>query len=302
MIEIRGLTKRFGATTAVDDLSFTVHPGQVTGFLGPNGAGKSTTMRVLLGLSRATAGTATVGGRRYTDLPDPLRQVGALLEAPAVHKGRSARNHLLALAQTHGIPAARVAEVLGIAGLDTVAGRRAGGFSLGMRQRLGIAAALLGDPGVVILDEPTNGLDPDGVLWLRTMLRELAAQGRTVLISSHLMSEMALTAHHLVVIGRGRLLADTPLADLIARAGTDRVLVRSRQAGELRDVLVRHGATVTSDEPGTLHVTGPAVETISALAGRHQLAFHELTPVRATLEEAYMGLTRDAVEFVGATR
>ncbi|MEU7857322.1 ATP-binding cassette domain-containing protein [Nonomuraea sp. NPDC049141] len=297
MIEIRELTKRYGGVTAVDHLSFSVRPGQVTGFLGPNGAGKSTTMRAIVGLDRPSAGTATVNGRPYTDHPDPLRQVGAVLEATPAHRGRTAYHHLLALARTHGIAASRVDEVLALTGLEPVARRRAGGFSLGMRQRLGIAAALLGDPGVLILDEPVNGLDPDGVLWLRTLLGRLAADGRTVLVSSHLMSEMAMTAQHLVIIGRGRLLADTSTTELIARSGVDRVRVRSPQATELRDLLVRQGAAVTTDEPGTLLIGGLPVETISALARGHDLALHELSPRRASLEQAYMRLTRDAMEF-----
>jgi ABC-2 type transport system ATP-binding protein len=300
MIEIRALTKRYGDTVAVDDLSFTVRPGQVTGFLGPNGAGKSTTMRMILGLDHPTAGTALVGGRRYADHPAPLRQVGALLEAKAVHKGRTAYQHLLALAQTHGIPATRVREVLAMVGLAPVARHRVKGFSLGMGQRLGIAAALLGDPAAVILDEPVNGLDPDGVLWVRTLLKDLAAQGRTVLVSSHLMSEMAVTAEHLVIIGRGQLLADTTVDELIARVTVDRVLVRSPQATELAELLAGRGASVTSDEPGTLLASGVTVEEISELASDQRFPLHELTPQRASLEQAYMELTHDAVEFHGA--
>lgn len=297
MIEIQELTKRYGRTVAVDGLSFAVRPGHVTGFLGPNGAGKSTTMRMIVGLDHPTAGTATVGGRRYRDHPAPLRQVGALLEAKAFHKARSARNHLLALAQTHGIPAARVDQVLAMVGLEGVARRRAGGFSLGMAQRLGIAAALLGDPAAVVLDEPANGLDPDGVLWVRTLLKTLAAQGRTVLVSSHLMSEMALTADRLVIIGRGRLLADTSVGELIGRVGVGNVLVRSPHATDLRDLLVGHGATVTSAEPGVLQVSGLDAGTIADLATERGLAVHELTPQRASLEQAYMELTRDAVQY-----
>ncbi|MEV4354304.1 ATP-binding cassette domain-containing protein [Nonomuraea sp. NPDC049625] len=238
MIEVRELTKRYGGVTAVRDLSFTVRPGQVTGFLGPNGAGKSTTMRVILGLHRPSAGAATVNGRPYAAHPDPLRQVGALMEVTPAHGGRTAYQHLLALARTHGIAPARVMEVLEPAGLSSVAGRRVGGFSLGMRRRLGVAAALLGDPSVVIMDEPVNGLDPDGVLWVRTLLRSLADEGRTVLVSSHLMSEMALTARQLVIIGRGRLLAEISVADLIERAGTDAVLVRCPRAAELLQIVV----------------------------------------------------------------
>jgi ABC-2 type transport system ATP-binding protein len=297
MIEIEALTKRYGRTLAVDGLSFTVRPGQVTGFLGPNGAGKSTTMRMIVGLDHPTGGTVRVNGRRYADHPAPLRQVGALLEAKSAHKGRSAYHHLLALAQTHGIPATRVREVLATVGLESVARRRVGGFSLGMGQRLGIAAALLADPAAVILDEPVNGLDPDGVLWIRTLLKELAAQGRTVLVSSHLMSEMAVTAEHLVIIGRGRLLADTSIDELIARVEVSRVLVRSPRATDLRDLLSGRGASVTSEEPGTLLVSGVPAGTVSELAAAHRLPLSELTPQRASLEQAYMELTRDAREY-----
>ncbi|HEU4421555.1 MAG TPA: ATP-binding cassette domain-containing protein [Pilimelia sp.] len=297
MIEVQALSKRYGDKVAVDDLSFTVRPGHVTGFLGPNGAGKSTTMRVIVGLDHPTAGTATVGGRRYRDHPAPLREVGALLDAKSVHKGRSARNHLLALAQTHGIPARRVDQVLAMVGLEPVGRRRAGGFSLGMAQRLGIAAALLGDPATVVLDEPVNGLDPDGVLWVRNLLKTLAADGRTVLVSSHLMSEMAVTADHLVIIGRGRLLADTAVHELIARVGVGSVLVRSPHATDLRDLLVGQGATVTGTEPGVLQVGGLAAEQIADLALERRMALHELAPQRASLEQAYMDLTRDAVEY-----
>jgi ABC-2 type transport system ATP-binding protein len=297
MIEVGALTKRYGKTLAVDGLSFTVRPGYVTGFLGPNGAGKSTTMRMIVGLDHPTAGTVTVGGRPYRDHAAPLREVGALLEAKSVHKGRSASNHLLALAQTHGIPAARVDEVLAMVGLESVGRRRAGGFSLGMAQRLGIAAALLGDPAAVVLDEPVNGLDPDGVLWVRTLLKTLAAEGRTVLVSSHLMSEMAVTADHLVIIGRGRLLADTSVDELIARVAVGSVLVRSPHATDLRDLLVGHGATVTAAEPEVLQVAGLSAETIADLAAERGLALHELTPRRASLEQAYMELTRNAVQY-----
>jgi ABC-2 type transport system ATP-binding protein len=297
MIEAQALTKRYGDTVAVDSLSFTVPPGQVTGFLGPNGAGKSTTMRMIVGLDRPTSGAVTVNGRPYRDHPDPLRQVGALLETGSAHRGRRGRTHLVALAQTHGIPRARVGEVLAAVGLQAAAGRRAGGYSLGMRQRLGIAAALLGDPAVVILDEPVNGLDPDGVLWIRELLKGLAAEGRTVLVSSHLMSEMALTAERLVVIGRGRLLADTTVDELISRAGVGSVLVRSPDATALRDALLATGAAVTSEERGTLLVTGAGAERIGDLARDNGLALHELTPRRASLEEAYLDLTREAVEY-----
>ncbi|MEV0379668.1 ATP-binding cassette domain-containing protein [Nonomuraea sp. NPDC050643] len=296
MIQVRGLTKRYGGVTAVHDLSFTVRPGQVTGFLGPNGSGKSTTMRVILGLDRPGAGSATVNGRPYAAHPDPLRQAGSLLEVTPAHGGRTAYHHLLGLARTHAIPAARVTEVLALVGLAEAAGRRVGGFSLGMRQRLGIAAALLGDPSAIILDEPVNGLDPDGVLWLRTLLKSLAAEGRTVLVSSHLMSEMALTARHLAIIGRGRLLADISVADLVARVGADAVLVRGPRPTDLRDLLVRHQATVTATGPGALEVAGLSAETISALAFRAGLEVHELTPRRASLEQAYMELTRGEKE------
>jgi ABC-2 type transport system ATP-binding protein len=297
MIEVDGLTKRFGATTAVDRLSFTVRPGRVTGFLGPNGAGKSTTMRMMIGLDRPTAGTVTIGGRAYRDHPAPLCEVGALLDARCVHRGRTAREHLLGLARTHGLPAARAGEVLEAVGLAGVAGRRAGGFSLGMGQRLGIAAALLGDPAVVILDEPVNGLDPDGVLWIRTLLRGLAAQGRTVLVSSHLMSEMALTADHLLIVGAGRLLADASVADLVGRVRTGRCLVRSPHAPELRRLLEGGGADVSSPEPDVLEVAGADAAAIGAAAAARGLELHELTPHRASLEQAYMELTRDSVEY-----
>jgi ABC-2 type transport system ATP-binding protein len=297
MIEARALTKRYGDKVAVNELSFTVRPGQVTGFLGPNGAGKSTTMRMIVGLDRPTAGTVTVGGRPYREHAAPLRQVGALLEAKAVHRGRTAHSHLLSLAQTHGIAAGRVDEVLGIAGLSDVAGKRVGGFSLGMGQRLGIAVALLGDPATVMLDEPVNGLDPDGVVWVRNLLRGLAAEGRTVLVSSHLMSEMALTADHLVIIGRGRLLADTTVDELIARVAVGTVLARSPRAADLRDLLVAHGAAVTATDAGAVQVVGLTAEKIGDLALDGGLPLYELTPRRASLEEAYMELTREAVEY-----
>ncbi|ADB31413.1 ABC transporter related protein [Kribbella flavida DSM 17836] len=297
MIEAQALTKYFGDTVAVDELSFAVRPGQVTGFLGSNGAGKSTTLRMIVGLDRPTSGTATVNGRRYADHAAPLRELGSLLEAKSLHKRRTARSHLLALAQTHGFSTGRVDEVLDLVGLGAVADRRAGSFSLGMGQRLGIAAALIADPAAVILDEPVNGLDPDGVLWIRTLLKELAAEGRTVLVSSHLMSEMAVTADHLVIIGRGRLLADTTVAELIARVGVGQVLVRTPAGTELRELLVRHGATVSSDEAGLLIVNGLTAAAIADLALEHRYAVHELTPQRASLEQAYMELTRTAVEY-----
>jgi len=297
MIEIAELTKHYAETVAVDDLTFTVRPGQVTGFLGPNGAGKSTTMRMIVGLDRPDRGIATVNGIPYAEHPAPLRQVGALLEARSIHRGRSARNHLLALAQTHGFPARRVGEVLAMVGLEGVGHRRAGGFSLGMGQRLGVAAALLGDPAVVMMDEPTNGLDPDGVLWIRNLLKALAGEGRTVLVSSHLMSEMAVTAEHLIVIGRGRLVADTTVAELIARVEVDRVSVRSPEATDLRELLIGLGAKVTGLEAGLLEVSGLTAERISDVAFRNGLPVYELTPQRATLEQAYMELTKDSVEY-----
>ena len=297
MIEIRGLTKRYGDRTAVDDLTVTIAPGRVTGFLGPNGAGKSTTMRVVVGLDRPTAGSVRVDGRRYTDLPAPLRAVGALLEARSAHPGRTARDHLRLLAATAGLPRSRVEAVLDLAGLTAVAGRRVGGFSLGMGQRLGVATALLGDPATVVLDEPVNGLDPDGVLWIRTLTRRLAAEGRTVLVSSHLMSEMAVTADHLVVLGRGRLVADAPTADVLRQAGGSSVRVRSPQAVELVDLLAGEGVVLDSPERGLVEVRGLAAAEIGDRAARAGIALHELTPVSASLEEAFMDLTRDEREY-----
>ncbi|MFD8386783.1 ABC transporter ATP-binding protein [Streptomyces sp. NPDC059679] len=297
MIEARGLTKRYGDRTAVEDLTFTVQPGKVTGFLGPNGAGKSTTMRMVLGLDAPTRGRVTVAGRPYAEHPAPLTVAGALLEAKSIHKGRSALGHLMALAHTHGIPRRRVEQVLDQVGLREAAGRRVGGFSLGMGQRLGIAAALLGDPGTVILDEPVNGLDPEGVRWIRTLLKELAAEGRTVFVSSHLMSEMAVTAEHLIIIGRGRLLADTTVEQFVRSAGVGEVKVVSPEAARLRDLLAAPGVEITSDAPGTLRVTGADGERIGSAAARHGIPVHELTPHTASLEEAFMELTRDAVEY-----
>lgn len=297
MIEARGLVKRYGDKTAVDDLSFDVKPGIVTGFLGPNGAGKSTTMRMIIGLDAPTRGTVTVNGRRYSEHRAPLHEVGALLEARAVHVGRSARNHLLSLAATTGIPTRRVDELLELVGLTEVATRRIGGFSLGMGQRLGIAAALLGDPGTLILDEPVNGLDPEGILWIRHLLKSLAREGRTVLVSSHLMSEMALTAEHLIVIGRGRLIADVPMAEFVDRASSDHVFVRSPQADRLRQLLTGPGVTVTSAAAGQLDVVGLTSDHIGDVAAANAIAVHELTPQQASLEEAFMALTRDAVEY-----
>ncbi|MEV5607747.1 ATP-binding cassette domain-containing protein [Streptomyces sp. NPDC052225] len=304
-IRAHGLTKRYGGKTgktgrtAVDDLTFTVEPGTVTGFLGPNGAGKSTTMRMLLGLDAPTAGRATIGGRSYAAHPAPLTEVGALLEAKAVHPGRTAFHHLMALALTHGIPRSRVEAVLDLAGLTEVAGKRVKGFSLGMGQRLGIAAALVGDPATIILDEPVNGLDPEGVLWIRTLLKSLARQGRTVLVSSHLMSEMALTADHLVVIGRGRLLADTTVADLVRESGAAYVKVVTPEAARLRALLP--GAEVTVEAPDTLHVRGADAPAIGRIAADHGLPLSELTPQTASLEQAFMDLTHDAVEYQATT-
>jgi ABC-2 type transport system ATP-binding protein len=298
MIEAHGLTKDYGKKRAVDELSFVVEPGIVTGFLGPNGSGKSTTMRLILGLDAPSAGTVTVNGKRYRDHAAPLHEVGALLEARSVHTGRSAYNHLLALAQTHGIPKRRVNELIDLVGLHEVAKKRAGTFSLGMGQRLGIAAALLGDPQTVMLDEPVNGLDPEGIHWIRNLLRGLAAEGRTVFVSSHLMSEMALTADHLIVVGRGRLIADTSVDDFVRRASGNVVRVRSPQAEELRDRLVAApDVTVAVVEPGLLEVTGLTAPEIGETAARHGLVLHELMPQQVSLEEAFMDLTRDDVEF-----
>jgi ABC-2 type transport system ATP-binding protein len=300
VIESTGLTKRYGDQTAVEDLSFVVRPGAVTGFLGPNGAGKSTTMRLILGLDRPTAGSVTVGGRRYRDLPAPLHEVGALLEARAMHTGRSARNHLLALAVTHGISRRRVDALIDKVGLHDAAGRRVGGYSLGMGQRLGIATALLGDPSTLLFDEPVNGLDPEGIRWVRQLLRGLAAEGRTVFVSSHLMSEMALTADHLVVIGRGRLIADTSVEEFTQRASRSMLRVRSPRAHQLQQLLVERGANVTAEGTEVLHVSGVTAETLGDLACEQGIALHELTVQGASLEEAFMELTADAVEFHAA--
>jgi ABC-2 type transport system ATP-binding protein len=296
VIEANGLTKDYGDKRAVDGLSFEVRPGIVTGFLGPNGSGKSTTMRLILGLDRPTSGAVTVNGRPYRFHAAPLHEVGALLEARSVHTGRSARNHLLALAQTHGIGRSRVDELIDLVGLHDVAGKRAGQFSLGMGQRLGIATALLGDPQTVMLDEPVNGLDPEGIHWIRTLLKGLAAEGRTVFVSSHLMSEMALTADHLIVIGRGKLIADTSVADFVAGASKKLVQVRSPQASTLADVLTGLGATVI-DVDGVLEVSGLTSEQVGEAAATHQVVLHELTPLQASLEEAFMDLTRGDLEF-----
>ncbi|MEV6699061.1 ATP-binding cassette domain-containing protein [Streptomyces sp. NPDC051453] len=297
-IRAHGLTKRYGDKTVVQDLTFTVHPGTVTGFLGPNGAGKSTTMRMLLGLDAPTAGHATVGGRAYAAHAAPLHEVGALLEARSVHPGRTAFHHLMALAHTHGVPRSRVDHVLALTGLTDVAGRRVKGFSLGMGQRLGIAAALIADPATVILDEPVNGLDPEGVLWVRNLLKSLAEEGRTVLVSSHLMSEMALTADHLVIIGRGRLLADTTVADLVRESGAAYVKVVTPEAARLRELLSdAPGVEVTGESPDTLHIRGTDAPHVGRTAATHGLPLFELTPQTASLEQAFMDLTHDSVEY-----
>ena len=296
MIELRGLTKTFGSTRAVDDLTCTVEPGVVTGFLGPNGAGKSTTMRMILGLDRPTAGTATIGGRRYHDLPHPLRTVGALLDAKQVHPNRTARNHLRWMVASNRLAAGRADEVLAMVGLTEVAGKKAGTFSLGMSQRLGIAAALLGDPPVLLFDEPVNGLDPEGIRWVRTLMRTLADQGRTVFVSSHLLAEMANTADQLVVIGRGRLIAATTMSEFVSRYGADTVRVRSPQSGTLRDVLTAAGMQVDGDEVALL-VSGGSLEQVGELAAGHRITLHELSAQRASLEEAYMKLTDDSVDY-----
>ncbi len=304
MIEAKGLTKDYGEKRAVDGLTFTVLPGTVTGFLGPNGSGKSTTMRLILGLDSPTAGTVTVNGKRYREYPAPLHEVGALLEARAVHTGRSAYNHLLALAQTHGIPRGRVDEMIDRVGLQEVARKRVGQFSLGMGQRLGIAAALLADPQILILDEPANGLDPEGIQWIRNLLKELAAEGRTVFLSSHLMSEMALTAEHLIVVGRGRLIADLSVEEFLRQASKDLVRVRSPRATELHDALVGPGVTITPTDDGALEIGGLTAEQIGDAAAVNGIALHELTPVQVSLEEAFMDVTRGDVEYhglVGAT-
>ena len=296
-IEVTGLHKRFGSTTALDGMSFTVMPGQVTGFVGPNGAGKSTTMRVILGLDAADEGSALVGGRPYRSLRHPLSHIGALLDAAALQPSRSARNHLLWLAHSQGLRAKRVDQVIEQAGLQSAVRRKAGGFSLGMRQRLGIAAALLGDPPVLMMDEPFNGMDPEGIVWMRDFLRALAAQGRAVLVSSHLMSELQDTADHLVVVGRGKVIADTSVADLLAAASGDRVTLRTSARPEAMTVLAHAGATVAATGRDTLTVSGLAAERIVALLGESAVPFSEVSPHHASLEEAYMELTRDAVEF-----
>ena len=300
MIEARGLTKDYGDKRAVDGLTFSVRPGIVTGFLGPNGSGKSTTMRLILGLDAPTDGEVIVNGKRYGDHEAPLHEVGALLEARSVHTGRSAYNHLLALARTHGIPRARVEELIDLVGLREVAKKRAGKFSLGMGQRLGIAAALLGDPSTVMLDEPVNGLDPEGIHWMRSLLKGLAAEGRTVFVSSHLMSEMSLTADHLIVIGRGKKIADTSTSEFLSAASGNVVRVRSPQAAELQRLLVAPGVDVEALEPGYVEVRGLTAVQIGDVAAANGFALHELTPQQASLEEAFMDLTREDIEFRAA--
>ncbi|MFJ9606548.1 ABC transporter ATP-binding protein [Kitasatospora sp. NPDC101176] len=297
MIEAKNLTKRYGDKTAVNDLSFTVEPGRVTGFLGPNGAGKSTTMRLLLGLDRADAGTATVNGVPYRELAAPMRVVGALLEARAVHTGRSAYDHLLCLAQTQGFGKRRVDQVIDQVGLGSVARKRAGGFSLGMGQRLGIAAALLGDPAALILDEPLNGLDPEGIVWIRNLMKSLAAEGRAVFVSSHLMNEMAVTAEHLIVIGRGRLVADCSTEEFIEHSTEQSVLVKTPDRERLAELLRSEDATVTDTDEGDLDVVGLEAPRIAELAAAGGLVLHELSTRRGSLEDAFMELTKDAVEY-----
>jgi len=301
MIEANALTKRYGETLAVDNLSFTVQPGVVTGFLGPNGAGKSTTMRMVLGLDHPSGGSVTVNGTPYGEHRWPLREVGALLEAKAIHGGRSAYQHLLCVAQSNHLPRRRVDEVLELVGLTSVAKKRSKGFSLGMGQRLGIASALLGDPSVLLLDEPVNGLDPEGILWMRTLLRHLAGEGRTVFVSSHLMSEMALTADHLIVIGRGALIADAPTRDVLQMSTSNYVKVRSPQTAALADLINKAGGAATPDGESTLTVTGLTTEAIGELAGSNGVILHELSNVEASLESVFMQLTEGAVDYRAAS-
>ena len=297
MIEVSNVTKRYGDKVAVSELSFSVRPGIVTGFLGPNGSGKSTTMRLILGLDAPDAGHTVVNGKPYREHAAPLREAGALLEARSVHTGRSAQNHLLALAQTHGIPRSRVDELIEMVGLREVAHKRAGGFSLGMGQRLGIASALLGDPRTVMLDEPVNGLDPEGIQWVRQLLKQLAGEGRTVFVSSHLMSEMAMTAEHLIVIGRGRLIADVSVDEFVQRASKHSVQVRSPQVERLAELLAGPDVTVESVEPSVIEIRGLDSEQVGTAAAENGIVLYQLTTQRASLEEAFMELTRDAVEF-----
>ncbi|MCZ4067815.1 ATP-binding cassette domain-containing protein [Microbacterium sp. H37-C3] len=300
MIRVQSLSKRYGQKVAVDGLNFAVEPGRVTGFLGPNGAGKSTTMRMIVGLDKPTSGTAEVNGRAYRDLPAPLREVGVLLDARAAHKRRTAYKHLLAIAATHRIRAPRVREVMERTGIDSVASKRVGGFSLGMGQRLGIAAALLGDPQTIILDEPINGLDPDGILWIRRLLRELAAEGRTVLLSSHVMSEMAQTADHLIVIGRGAIIADGPMRDVIAGATQPVVRVRTHDTERLVAAIARPGVTVITREDGALDITDLTAEEVAGIAGAAGVVLYEVTSVSGSLEDAYLALTAQATEYPSA--
>lgn len=303
MIEIQSLTKRYGAKTAVDDITATIQPGRVTGFLGPNGAGKSTTMRMIVGLDRPSAGTVKVNGKPYAEHRSPLHEVGALLDAKAIHTGRTAYNHLLAMAATHGIGKRRVHEVIAMTGLESVAKKRVGGFSLGMGQRLGIASALLGDPATLILDEPVNGLDPEGIYWVRQLAHHLAGEGRTVFISSHLMSEMAQTADHIIVLGKGRIIADSPVGEIVAGATKGLVRVRTPQPDQLAQAVTGAEVTVTAAEAGLLQIAGLTAARIGEIAAGAGVVLHELTPVNASLEEAYLALTNDEVEFrTGATR
>ncbi|MEO7016611.1 MAG: ATP-binding cassette domain-containing protein [Leifsonia sp.] len=297
MIELTRLTKTYGAKTAVNDITATIQPGKVTGFLGPNGAGKSTTMRMIMGLDRPTHGTAVINGKRYVEHKSPLTEVGALLDAKAVHTGRTAYNHLLAMAATHGIPKRRVHEVIGLTGLDAVAGKRVGGFSLGMGQRLGIAAAMLGDPATLILDEPVNGLDPEGVLWVRQFARHLASEGRTVFLSSHLMSEMAQTADHIIVLGRGRILADAPVQEILDGATRNSVRVRSPQIDVLARAVQSADVSITGVESGLVEINGLSAAQIGEAAAQFGIVLHELSPINASLEEAYLELTQGEVEY-----
>ena len=296
-IQVRALSKRYGRTIAVDDLSFDVKPGLVTGFLGPNGAGKTTTMRMILGLDAPSHGTITIGGRRYRDLPSPLREIGALIDATAIHPKRTAFNHLLGLAQSNAIPRRRVGEVLELVGMDSAADRRVGGFSLGMSQRLGIAAALLGDPPVLMFDEPVNGLDPEGIVWVRELMRRLAGEGRTVFVSSHLMSEMAQTADHLIVIGKGKLLRDEGVSEFVEATANHWVLVRARPLPDLSALLVAAGAQIRPGPEASIEVAGLDADAIGELAASHGVAIHELTPQHASLEDAFIELTHDSVEY-----
>jgi ABC-2 type transport system ATP-binding protein len=300
MITAHGLTKRYGETVAVNDLSFEIRPGIITGFLGPNGSGKSTTMRMILGLDNPTAGTVTVNGRAYRDIPAPIEEVGALLDAKAVDGARTARQHLEWIAKASGITRRRVDEVLGVAGLETVADKKVGGFSLGMSQRLGIAGALLGDPGTLLFDEPVNGLDPDGILWFRTLMRDLAKEGRTIFVSSHLMSEMQATADHVLVIGKGHLVADASMDDLTARGSGSTLRVRSPRIARLVPVLEAAGAKITLDGDSTILIRELTGEDVGEIAMRYQVPLHELSPVRGTLETAYMDLTRESVEYISS--